>query len=449
MDDKILKFDYSTETPRIIKVIGVGGGGGNAVSHMYKEGIHDVTFVLCNTDNQALIASDVPVKILLGRNITKGLGAGNKPERATLAAEESKEDIMNMLGDDTKMVFITAGMGGGTGTGAAPVIAHIAKDMGILTVGIVTIPFLFEGEPKIIQALRGVEEISKNVDALLVINNEKIRTIYTDWTMSNAFKEADDTLTTAAKSIAEIITLPGIINLDFADVNTTMKNGGVALMSNGFGEGEGRVEKAINQALNSPLLNNNDVFNAKKILFNIYFSEECELKMEEMDYIHNFMAQFGRDIEVIWGIAVDKTLEKRVKMTILATGFGMDDIPEIAKMHKDDNIKKTEQELQEEVNRIEKEKYEKELINKYYGESGQSLRHSTRIKSEVLSREEMDDDYLIELLEKNPTYSRDSKIFEFARKKIQAKESADKTPVVPETDEEKSTPNNKKTISFK
>lgn len=449
MDDKILKFNYSTETPRIIKVIGVGGGGGNAVTHMYKEGIHDVTFVLCNTDNQALLASDVPIKILLGEKTTKGLGAGNKPERATLAAEESKEDIMRMLGDDTKMVFITAGMGGGTGTGAAPVIARIAKDMGILTVGIVTIPFIFEGEPKIIQALRGVEEISKNVDALLVINNEKIRTIYTDWTMSTAFKEADDTLTTAAKSIAEIITLPGIINLDFADVNTTMKNGGVALMSNGFGEGDGRVEKAINEALNSPLLNNNDVFNAKKILFNIYFSEECELKMEEMDYIHNFMAQFGRDIEVIWGIAVDKTLGKQVKMTILATGFGMDDIPEIAKMHKDDNIKKTEQELQEEMNRIEKEKYEKELINKYYGESGQSLRHSTRIKSEVLSRDEMDDDYLIELLEKNPTYSRDSKIFEFARKKIQAKESADKAPVVQKSNEEESAQSNKKTISFK
>lgn len=213
-----------------------------------------------------------------------------------------------MLNDGTKMVFITAGMGGGTGTGAAPVIARIAKDMGILTVGIVTIPFLFEGERKIIQALNGVEEIAKNVDALLVINNERLREIYSDLSVMNAFGKADDTLTIAAKSIAEIITLPGIINLDFADVNTTMKDGGVALMSNGFGEGEGRVRQAVEDALNSPLLSNNDVKNAKKILFNVYFSEEAELRMEEMNDVHNFMSEFNRDIEVIWGTAVDNTL---------------------------------------------------------------------------------------------------------------------------------------------
>ena len=218
-------------------------------------------------------------------------------------------------------------MGGGTGTGAAPVIARIAKDMGILTVGIVTIPFLFERERKIIQALNGVEEIAKNVDALLVINNERLREIYSDLSVMNAFGKADDTLTIAAKSIAEIITLPGIINLDFADVNTTMKDGGVALMSNGFGEGEGRVRQAVEDALNSPLLSNNDVKNAKKILFNVYFSEEAELRMEEMNDVHNFMSEFNRDIEVIWGTAVDNTLGNKVKMTILATGFTMDDIP--------------------------------------------------------------------------------------------------------------------------
>ena len=207
-----------------------------------------------------------------------------------MAAEESLDDLRGMLNDGTKMVFITAGMGGGTGTGAAPVIARIAKDMGILTVGIVTIPFLFEGERKIIQALNGVEEIAKNVDALLVINNERLREIYSDLSVMNAFGKAvaDDTLTIAAKSIAEIITLPGIINLDFADVNTTMKDGGVALMSNGFGEGEGRVRQAVEDALNSPLLSNNDVKNAKKILFNVYFSEEAELRMEEMNDVHNF-----------------------------------------------------------------------------------------------------------------------------------------------------------------
>ena len=217
-----------------------------------------------------------------------------------MAAEESLDDLRGMLNDGTKMVFITAGMGGGTGTGAAPVIARIAKDMGILTVGIVTIPFLFEGERKIIQALNGVEEIAKNVDALLVINNERLREIYSDLSVMNAFGKADDTLTIAAKSIAEIITLPGIINLDFADVNTTMKDGGVALMSNGFGEGEGRVRQAVEDALNSPLLSNNDVKNAKKILFNVYFSEEAELRMEEMNDVHNFMSEFNRDIEVIW-----------------------------------------------------------------------------------------------------------------------------------------------------
>lgn len=404
MDDTILSFNYPTDTPKIIKVIGVGGGGGNAVTHMYKEGIHDVTFVLCNTDNQALNRSDVPVKVPLGRNITQGLGAGNKPERAMMAAEESMEDIRKMLSDGTKMVFITAGMGGGTGTGAAPVIARFAKDMGILTVGIVTIPFVFEGERKIIQALNGVEEISKNVDALLVINNERLREIYSDLTMTNAFGKADDTLTIAAKSIAEIITLPGIINLDFADVNTTMKDGGVALMSNGFGEGEGRVRQAIEDALNSPLLNNNDVFNAKKILFNVSFGEEAELRMEEMNDVHDFMSRFGRDIEVIWGTAIDNTLGTKVKMTILATGFGMEDIPQIAEKRQIEQGRMTEEELRLEEERLNKERAEKDLIDKYYGASGQRMRRvAARAKAVVLNQDELDDDALIALIEDNPT----------------------------------------------
>ena len=354
--DEIVQFDFPTDSPKIIKVIGVGGGGGNAVNHMYREGIHDVTFVLCNTDNQALAESPVPVKLQLGRSITQGLGAGNRPERARDAAEESIDDIKEQLNDGTKMVFITAGMGGGTGTGAAPVIARIAKEMDILTVGIVTIPFIFEGEKKIIQALDGVERIAQHVDALLVINNERLREIYADLTFMNAFGKADDTLTIAAKSIAEIITLPGIINLDFADVNTTMKDGGVALMSNGFGEGEGRVRQAVEDALNSPLLSNNDVKNAKKILFNVYFSEEAELRMEEMNDVHNFMSEFNRDIEVIWGTAVDNTLGNKVKMTILATGFTMDDIPLIADKRRNEAAQMTEEELRLEEERIEKER---------------------------------------------------------------------------------------------
>ena len=455
MDDTILSFNYPTDTPKIIKVIGVGGGGGNAVTHMYKEGIHDVTFVLCNTDNQALNRSDVPVKVPLGRNITQGLGAGNKPERAMMAAEESMEDIRKMLSDGTKMVFITAGMGGGTGTGAAPVIARFAKDMGILTVGIVTIPFVFEGERKIIQALNGVEEISKNVDALLVINNERLREIYSDLTMTNAFGKADDTLTIAAKSIAEIITLPGIINLDFADVNTTMKDGGVALMSNGFGEGEGRVRQAIEDALNSPLLNNNDVFNAKKILFNVSFGEEAELRMEEMNDVLDFMSRFGRDIEVIWGTAIDNTLGTKVKMTILATGFGMEDIPQIAEKRQIEQGRMTEEELRLEEERLNKERAEKDLIDKYYGASGQRMRRvAARAKAVVLNQDELDDDALIALIEDNPTYNRDPKVIARARSKVMGDEipvssSATTTPSAPRSEGKKPDTGGKQVISFR
>ena len=432
MDDTLLNFNIPTDTPKIIKVIGVGGGGGNAVTHMYKEGIYDVSFVLCNTDNQALNRSDVPVKLLLGREITQGLGAGNKPERARMAAEESLDDLRNMLSDGTKMVFITAGMGGGTGTGAAPVIARVAKDMGILTVGIVTIPFLFEGEPKIIQALNGVEEIAKNVDALLVINNESLLKIYSDLTMINAFGKADDTLTIAAKSIAEIITLPGIINLDFADVKTTMKDGGVALMNNGYGEGEGRVRKAVEDALNSPLLSNNDVRNAKKILFNVSFSDEAPLLMEEMNDIRDFMKEFNRNIEVIWGTAVDNTLGSKVKMTILATGFTMDDIPQIADKHKAEAQQMTEEELRLEEERIEQQLKEQKLLEKYYGNAVQSTsRFSTRSRATILTDEELDDDMFITILEENPTYNRDPKIVVRARSKVGNEETKTTTATQP------------------
>lgn len=265
-NNELLDVGMPSTSPSIIKVIGVGGGGGNAVNHMYREGIHDVNFVLCNTDSKALMDSPVPVRLQLGK---EGLGAGNIPAKAREAAEESVEDIRQMLNDGTKMVFITAGMGGGTGTGAAPVVAREAKNMGILTVGIVTIPFRFEGNKKIDQALDGVDEISKHVDALLVINNERLREIYPDLNVLSAFEKADNTLSVAARSIAEIITMHGIINLDFRDVCTVLKDGGVAIMSTGFGEGENRVTKAINDALHSPLLNNSDIFNSHKVLLSI------------------------------------------------------------------------------------------------------------------------------------------------------------------------------------
>ncbi len=415
MDDSIIKFDYPTARPSIIKVIGVGGGGGNAVSHMYKEGIHDVTFVLCNTDFQALSESEVPVKLQLGKTITEGLGAGNNPEKARKAAEESEEELKKLLDDGTKMVFITAGMGGGTGTGAAPVIARIAKGMDILTVGIVTIPFLFELEPKIIQALNGVEEISKNVDALLVINNERLREIYQDLTVMNAFKKADDTLAVAAKSIAEIITVPGHINLDFADVHTILKDGGVAIMSSGLGSGESRVPKAIENALHSPLLNNNSVFRAKKVLLNISFSESSPLMMEEMNHINDFMIKFNRGVDsFIWGAAIEEGLGDKVKVTILATGFSMEDIPMMPEKKERDKDKVSEEELRKEKLRQAQEEERKrrnlQLIKDYYGDDYSSIGKKTRPKPWIFSLEQMDDDQIIELIVSNAAYNRDSKV---------------------------------------
>ena len=403
--DEIVQFDFPTDSPKIIKVIGVGGGGGNAVNHMYREGIHDVTFVLCNTDNQALAESPVPVKLQLGRSITQGLGAGNRPERARDAAEESIDDIKEQLNDGPKMVFITAGMGGGTGTGAAPVIARIAKEMDILTVGIVTIPFIFEGEKKIIQALDGVERIAQHVDALLVINNERLREIYADLTFMNAFGKADDTLSIAAKSIAEIITMRGTVNLDFADVKTILKDGGVAIMSTGFGEGENRVTKAIDDALHSPLLNNNDIFNAKKVMLNVSFCPTSELMMEEMNEIHEFMSKFREGVEVIWGVAVDNSLDTKVKITVLATGFGVEDVPGMDTLHEARSQEEEERQLQLEE---EKEK-NKERIRKAYGESAGIGKKSLRSRRHIyiFNTEDLDNDDIIAMIEESPTYTRD------------------------------------------
>ena len=403
--DEIVQFDFPTDSPKIIKVIGVGGGGGNAVNHMYRDGIHDVTFVLCNTDNQALAESPVPVKLQLGRSITQGLGAGNRPERARDAAEESIDDIKEQLNDGTKMVFITAGMGGGTGTGAAPVIARIAKEMDILTVGIVTIPFIFEGEKKIIQALDGVERIAQHVDALLVINNERLREIYADLTFMNAFGKADDTLSIAAKSIAEIITMRGTVNLDFADVKTILKDGGVAIMSTGFGEGENRVTKAIDDALHSPLLNNNDIFNAKKVMLNVSFCPTSELMMEEMNEIHEFMSKFREGVEVIWGVAVDNSLDTKVKITVLATGFGVEDVPGMDTLHEARSQEEEERQLQLEE---EKEK-NKERIRKAYGESAGIGKKSLRSRRHIyiFNTEDLDNDDIIAMIEESPTYTRD------------------------------------------
>lgn len=311
----------------IIKVIGVGGGGGNAVNHMYNQGFRDVSFVVCNTDNQALRHSPVPLKIQLG----EGLGAGGIPEVAREAAESSIENIKEVLKDNTKMIFITAGMGGGTGTGASPVVARVAQELGILTVGIVTIPFAFEGNQKIRQAMKGVLALSEHVDALLVINNEKLREIFPDLTLSNAFAKADDVLTNAAKGIAEIITVPGYINTDFADVYSILHKGNVAIMNTGYASGENRITKAIEDALNSPLLKTSDVRGASKVLLNLYCSTEHQIKMEEVQQINDFMASVGEDVQVIWGASFDDELGEQVKITLIATGYDVSDIPGMAK----------------------------------------------------------------------------------------------------------------------
>jgi len=421
MDSNILlDFGEPEKENSIIKVIGVGGGGGNAVNHMYREGIHDVTFVLCNTDNQALNDSPVPVHLQLGK---EGLGAGNKPERARAAAEESLDDIKNMLNDGTRMAFITAGMGGGTGTGAAPVIARVSKEMGILTVGIVTIPFRFEGDRKIDQALDGVEEMSKHVDALLVINNERLREIYPELTVLDAFGKADDTLSVAAKSIAEIITVHGLINLDFNDVKTVLKDGGVAIMSTGYGEGEGRVKKAIDDALNSPLLNDNDVFNSKKILLSISFAGNKDgtgsLMMEEMNDVNDFMAKFG-DFEIKWGLATDPELGKKVKVTILATGFGINNVDGM-----NSHLKKHSQ---EEANRLAEEQERaakrEDRRQQYYGNEGTNKRYKRRPHIYLFRAEDLDNDDVISAVESTPTYKRTREILESISNQNQEEEEA-------------------------
>ena len=402
-NDILIDMGIPSTTPSIIKVIGVGGGGGNAVNHMYREGIHDVNFVVCNTDSKALADSPVPVRLQLGK---EGLGAGNRPGRAREAAEESIDSIRSMPPDGTEMVVLPAGMGGGAGPGAAPVLAREAKAMDILTVGIVTIPFRFEGNRKIDQALDGVEEIAKHVDALLVINNERLREIYPELNVLSAFEMADNTLSIAAKSIAEIITMHGIINLDFRDVCTVLKDGGVAIMSTGFGEGENRVSKAIEAALHSPLLNNNDIFNSKKVLLSISFCAEKEgdtLMMEEMNEVHEFMSKFHDDVETKWGLSTDPSLDKKVKITILATGFGISNVPGIqAKLDaEEEQRRQKEQERQEE--------YE-ERRDQFYGGSDKKGIQRRRPKFYLFGLDDLDNEEVISMVELTPTYKRSKEV---------------------------------------
>ncbi|MFP4620203.1 MAG: cell division protein FtsZ [Bacteroidales bacterium] len=328
-EDRLMNFDLPIDGSSIIKVVGIGGGGGNAINHMYNQGIKDVNFVVCNTDAQALSRSPVSVKIQLGESLTEGRGAGNKPEIGRQAAIENLDDVMEALSSNTKMVFLTAGMGGGTGTGSIPIIAKAAKEQGILTVAIVTIPFRFEGQRRINQAIEGIHELGQYVDSLLVINNEKLREVAGNMKLSEAFSHADNILAAAAKGIAEIITVPGYVNVDFADVHTVLADSGVALMGTGMAEGENRATTAIEEALSSPLLNDNDITGTENILLNINSGNE-EITMDEIGEITDYInAEVGANPNIIWGTGTDETLENCVSVTIIATGYEDSSIPEL------------------------------------------------------------------------------------------------------------------------
>jgi len=316
-----MTFELPNQKSSIIKVIGVGGGGSNAVNHMYRQGIRGVDFMICNTDEQALEASPVPTKIQLGATLTEGRGAGSIPEVGKNAAIENIEDLKTILGKETKMIFVTAGMGGGTGTGAAPVIAKAAKDMGILTVGIVTIPFTFEGKKRRQQANEGLEELRKSVDTILVISNDKLREIFGNLSLNAAFAEADDVLTTAARGIAEIITVTGYVNVDFADVHTVMSNGGAAIMGAATAQGEGRAMKAVERALASPLLNDNRILGAKHILINISAGSDGVMMDEVGEIIDYVQDEAGSTANVIFGTNTDESLGEKLCVTLIATGF--------------------------------------------------------------------------------------------------------------------------------
>ncbi len=402
----------------IIKVIGVGGGGGNAVNYMFRQDIPNVNFVVCNTDLQALRKSPVPVKLILGPEITKGRGAGNKPEIGAQCAEASADEIRKLFDDHTEMVFVTAGMGGGTGTGAGPVVARLAKEAGMLTIGIVTVPFLFEGEKKILKALDGADEMKKHVDALLVINNENLIDLYKDLNFFNAFERADDTLANAARSISEIISQECYINVDFQDVKTILKDSGTAIISTAIGTGDHRISDAIHNALHSPLLKTHDINTSKRLLFKFVCSREAEkpLTANEIHEIRQFTANLPSSIDVKWGIADDPEMGNDVKVTILASGFDVT-LREASQAGVNDekgtitfgggstpHEPKSNTGTEESKNRLT-EIYGEEKLTK-------QSRDAAKMKYAVLLPSQFDDHEIITLLERTPTYNRDPKFNE-------------------------------------
>ncbi|EJW99822.1 cell division protein FtsZ [gut metagenome] len=389
----------NVSNPSLIKIIGVGGGGGNAVGQMYRDNIPEVRYLVINSDSKALRDSPVPDQLQLG----PGLGAGGDPVKGEELAEECLDQIKAIFDKDTKMVFITAGMGGGTGTGASPVIAREARKLGILTVGIVTIPFLFEREKQIDKALDGLERLGKEVDAMLVINNQRLCDIYPDMSVINAFKRADETLSTAVSSITEIISMHGRINLDFEDVRTVLTKGGVAVMSTGYAEGENRVTRAIEAALNSPLLNNNDVYNANRILLSITTSDDPKstMRTNEIDEITQFMNHFPADIHTKWGFSLDRNLGEKIKVTILASGFGL--------YSKKNNNRAGLQENKQ--TQMENEK-RNELRGRYYHTPSQAKRHPHIF---LFSEKDLLNPQLLAQVEDTPTYLRTGEMLQYIR----------------------------------
>lgn len=424
IDDPSQFEDNDTQAlPPIIKVIGVGGGGANAANYLYNQGIDNVTFLVCNTDKQQLKELQIPDKVLLGPNVTHGLGAGDDAAKGRAAAEESAEDVRRQLKDETRMVFITAGMGGGTGTGAAPVVAQIAKEENLLTVGIVTIPFFFEGQRKIYKALEGAEEMRKHVDTLLMINNERLHEIYPDLNMINAFMKADDTLANAARSISEIINTRGYVNADFNDVYTTLHDSSTAVISTGIGEGEHRVTKAIEAALDSPLLRNSDIRTSKRLLFYLYFNPKAEnvVSMKEMNEITQFSSGLSPNIGIKWGTCWDESLGESVKMTILASGFDLtvrdgEDIivfsggsPEVSRRS---GGRRSEEKI--EISAADTPVNDDKLtrtIEQVYGEGKlkDHNREMAKAKYVVLDPAQFDNDDVIYAFEKTTAYSRTSR----------------------------------------
>ncbi|MCH5229259.1 MAG: cell division protein FtsZ [Muribaculaceae bacterium] len=428
----------------LIKVIGVGGGGSNAVNYMYKQAIPKVKFVVCNTDKQHLEDSPVPQRVLLGENITHGRGAGNKPEVGRKCAEASSEAIKELFTDGTEMVFITAGMGGGTGTGAAPVVAKLAKEAGMLTIGIVTVPFMFEGEQKILKALDGAKAMRDHVDALLLINNENLIELYPDLNFFNAFEKADDTLANAARSVSDIISERCYINVDFEDVRTTLKDSDTAIISTAYGEGEHRISDAIHNALHSPLLKSHDIYTSKRLLFKFACSRQSPNapKAQELGEINHFTSKLPDSIDVKWGVADDPSLGDRVRVTVLASGF---DVTLRDSDKEKDKVITFEAQKSKDERDARMKSDDSGRIAEIYGSDKvmKQRRNAAKMKYAVLTPDQFDDHQVIAMIESNPTFTRAPRFNEQLKKLSEVVSS--EPPVI---EKEITETRNSRTISF-